>query len=110
MSEPLTFQIEVPRTHPGLQRLLDAAKALPVVEVAGELGVSFTKKQILVPGVYEEFFHALGEVIGHDHADDMLSALSSRNRLQDAPQEALMNLAKNLQTLPLLGALKLFGG
>jgi len=60
--------------------------------------------------LWSEFFFALGEVIGHTHADDMLSALSSRNRLQDAPQEALMDLAKNLQTLPFIGALKLFGG
>ena len=109
MSKPLTFQVEVPKSHPGLPRLTEAARALPVLELVGDSGASFTKKQLYVPGVYEEFFDALGGVIGQQNADDMLSALLPRNRLQDASKEALMGLAANLQAGPLLGALKLLG-
>jgi hypothetical protein len=109
MTKPVTFEVEVPKSHPWVGRLATAARALPQLEVTGKSGVSFTKRQVYVPGVYEEFFDALGEVIGRQNADDMLSALLPRNRLQDASQEALMGLAANLQAGPLLGALKMLG-
>ena len=105
-------QIVVPKSHPGLPRLLEATKRLPNVEFESEGGVSVKKKQLLLPGVYEEFFDALGDVIGHQHADDILNACceTSRNRLQEAGPAALMDLAKNLQGMPLLSILKMFGG
>jgi hypothetical protein len=109
MSDPLTFKVEVPKNHPALPRLVAAARALPVLELTGKSGVSFTKKQLYTPGAYEEFFEALGVVVGQQNADDMLSALLPRNRLQDAPKEALMSLAANLQAGPLLGILKMLG-
>lgn len=109
MSKPLAFEVEVPKNHPALPRLAEAARALPALELVGKSGVSFTKKQVYTPGVYEEFFEALGDVIGQQNADDMLSALLPRNRLQDASKEALMGLAANLQAGPLLGALKMLG-
>ena len=109
MNSPSSFQVEVPKSHPGLPRLLEAAKGLPELELVKSDGINIKKRQLFRLGAYEEFFDALGEIIGKDHADDMLAALLPRNRLQDASPEALMDLAKNLKSSPLLGMLKMFG-
>ena len=112
MRKPLTVEFEVPKAHPGLPRLLQAASKLPNVELIGENGLSVTKKQLLTPGVFEEFFNAMEDVLGARMTQDLIDGFgfSKHKRIKDMDQQELLGVASQIMGSPVFGLLGALGG
>ena len=113
LAKPPQTQIDVPKDHPGLPRLMAAARRLPDLELTDAVGVRIRRQQLLLPGVVSEFFRALAAVIGEEHVVDLQTHLGLRNRLraeeaipplQDLSVESLQGLLRSPLLLGLLAA------
>jgi len=89
---PFTVKIDVPKDHPGLPRLVEAATRLPDVKVTQASGVRTHKQGLIVPGALEEFFDALGVVVGGDMCDEIKEKLGARDALGSADPKVLADL------------------
>jgi hypothetical protein len=103
---PFTVKIDVPKDHPGLPRLVEATTRLPDVEVTQASGVRTHKQGLIVPGALEEFFDALGAVVGNDMCDEIKEKLGARDAFSSADPRALADLFQATSKILPLGLLK----
>lgn len=96
--EPFTVELKIPREHPGLPRLAQAALKLHDCTVIRPSGLSLKLSQTLVlPGALTEFFNALRDVVGTVMGDEIEERLSVRH----APitSDGLLELTRAAATL-----------
>lgn len=102
MGQP-TFQITVPKTHPGLSRLLEAARKLPDVTVTSQSGVSVRRKNLLHEHAFDEFFQALEDVVGPGVVSEIQAGLRMPGDPKHLdPQVLAQRLLTQFPILPML--------
>ena len=101
-----TVQIDVPKNHPGLPRLVAAAQRLPSIEFVKQDGVAVRKKQFLTREALEEFFAALRDITGNGFAEEIEQRLGLKKTLELGDEQGFSGLLESLSGKLPLGMLQ----
>jgi hypothetical protein len=75
-----TVQFSIPKNHPALPAILEAAKSLPDVVLDRPGGVAVTFKRIATTEAYARFFEALKRAVGDEPIFMALKQLQDRRQ------------------------------